>query len=127
MIKALIAIEPSLRHQENERVSHPTSVYEVVGYDILLDENLKPWVCEVNTTPNMGLEINRAHDALVHEEDFAVKTRIMKAVLEITGIVPLPSSHPNYNIAMYFKINYNVYLFKLIHFIRFIHYKTKHM
>ena len=80
MIKALIADEPAMRHQENERISHPTSVYEVVGYDILLDANMKPWVCEVNTTPNMGLEINRGNDPLVHEEDFDVKTRIMQAV-----------------------------------------------
>ena len=58
MIKALIAGEPSLHHQENERISYPESVYEVVGYDILLDKNLKPWVCEVKFGTNISFFIS---------------------------------------------------------------------
>ena len=47
----------------------------------------------------MGLEINRGNDPLVHEEDFVVKTKIMQAALEITGIVPLQETDPNYRIS----------------------------
>ena len=101
VVKSLIAVEPSMRHQEQDRFSHQQSVYEVVGYDIVIDKNLKPFVCEVNTTPNMGLEINRGNDAVVHEEDFELKTRIMRSTLELTGELPVQEDHPNAKLASY--------------------------
>ncbi len=35
-------------------------------------------VAQINTTPNLGLEINKANDPVVHEEDFDLKRRIME-------------------------------------------------
>lgn len=100
IVKALIVAEPSYRHQEQETIAHPESVYEVLGYDILLDKNHKPFVCEVNTTPNMGLEINRGNDAMVHEEDFELKLRLMRGVMEMAGIVEMQDDHPNHENAV---------------------------
>lgn len=85
IVKSLQVSEPQYRMAQDETIAYPESTYEVLGWDILLDEDLKPHVCEVNTTPNMGLEINRGNDPVVHEEDFELKTEIMRHVLEITG------------------------------------------
>jgi Leucine-rich repeat (LRR) protein len=87
IVKGLLTGEVQLRRQENEFDEQHSNVYEVLGYDILLDANLKPWVCEINTTPNLGLEINKANDPVVHEEDFSLKMNLMRHSLEITGTI----------------------------------------
>jgi D-alanine-D-alanine ligase-like ATP-grasp enzyme len=38
--------------------SSPGTTYEIFGYDIVLDDDLNPFLCEINETPNMGLEVN---------------------------------------------------------------------
>jgi hypothetical protein len=45
-VTALLAVEPVMRHQESGMDQQRSTVYEVLGYDIVLDEHLKPWICE---------------------------------------------------------------------------------
>lgn len=85
IVRGLQVSEPQYRMAQDETIAYPESTYEVMGYDILIDKNLKPHVCEINTTPNMGLEVQHHGSALIHEEDFRVKTDIMRACLTITG------------------------------------------
>lgn len=42
--------------------------FEILGFDILLDENLKPWLLEVNRSPSFGSD---------HQVDFDVKSRLL--------------------------------------------------
>jgi len=88
MAESLVAAADRMGKQEAQDIPYDGSVYEVVGFDILLDSYGRPWVCEVNSTPNMGLEVNKGGDMEVEEEDGYLKTEIMRAMLDIAGVHP---------------------------------------
>jgi hypothetical protein len=51
IVKTLIAVQPDLTH--NYRMNQPNDrafqmCFEVLGFDVLIDEDGKPWLLEVN-------------------------------------------------------------------------------
>lgn len=51
--------------------------FEVFGFDILIDSDLKPWVLEVNMSPSL------ATDAPL---DFKIKTNLLTDVFNLCGV-----------------------------------------
>lgn len=37
-------------------IPHQPNAFEVFGYDVLIDANMKPWLIEVNSSPSMGTD-----------------------------------------------------------------------
>eukprot|EP00727_Mastigamoeba_balamuthi_P000009 m51a1_g10004 putative tubulin tyrosine ligase (412) ;mRNA; f:85821-87412 len=51
--------------------------YELYGYDILIDDNLKPWIIEVNACPSMTAE---------NEDDYRIKTCLLQDTIELADL-----------------------------------------
>ena len=53
VVKALLCVDGVIPHQPN--------AFELFGYDVIVDEQLRPWVLEVNASPAMarGTELDR--------------------------------------------------------------------
>lgn len=46
ILKSLVCVEDAIPHQPNS--------FELFGYDVLIDEDLRPWLIEVNASPSMA-------------------------------------------------------------------------
>ena len=79
-VKTLISAQPMLSHIS--RSCHPSNkssslCFEILGLDILIDHNLKPWLLEVNHSPSFTTNTPL---------DSAVKTRVIADALTIVGV-----------------------------------------
>ncbi|XP_043473957.1 tubulin polyglutamylase TTLL4-like [Leptopilina heterotoma] len=76
VIKTMIAGESSINSFTKSNVNSRYNCYELFGVDILLDENLKPWLLEVNISPSL-----QSASPL----DVAVKGPLIRNVFNIVG------------------------------------------
>lgn len=53
VVKTLLSAENILLDMAKGNVSNRYQCYELFGFDVLLDENLKPWLLEVNISPSL--------------------------------------------------------------------------
>ena len=57
VIKTIISIQPKLLHSYNvlqPRSKEHDMCFEILGFDIFIDENVKPWLIEVNHMPSFN-------------------------------------------------------------------------
>ncbi|EGT33722.1 hypothetical protein CAEBREN_32149 [Caenorhabditis brenneri] len=82
IIKAFISCEKPIREHMSRFLEQEFICYELFGIDIILDEDLKPWLLEVNISPSLhsGTPL-----------DVSVKAPLAKDVLNIAGIHVPPS------------------------------------
>ena len=58
ILKSLIACEDSVFQATKKTCIHRSNCFELFGYDILIDSDLKPWLVEVNLSPSLACESN---------------------------------------------------------------------
>lgn len=73
------------------------------GFDILIDENLKPWLIEVNLAPSLSCE---------SKLDLEIKSSLIRDLFNLVGIYAKPNKKQtflkqNTSLAMYSKIKVN--------------------
>ncbi|KNC54186.1 tubulin tyrosine ligase [Thecamonas trahens ATCC 50062] len=74
-------IVASLRGVE-EVIASDKAAFELYGYDVLLDDELRPWLLEVNASPSMSAE---------NQEDYNLKFGLISdtlALLNLDGLLP---------------------------------------
>ncbi|XP_001363239.2 tubulin monoglutamylase TTLL4 isoform X1 [Monodelphis domestica] len=78
VVKTIIASEPYVTSLLKMYVRRPYSCHELFGFDIMLDENLKPWVLEVNISPSL-----HSNSPL----DISIKGQMIRDLLNLAGFV----------------------------------------
>ncbi|GMH42805.1 hypothetical protein BSKO_10724 [Bryopsis sp. KO-2023] len=77
--KTMISVESKMNNQVHMRLPNGATCFEVLGFDILLDDNYKAWLIEVNAFPDLG-----ASSPL----DLKIKFGLIEDMLNMIGIVP---------------------------------------
>ena len=77
VIKTIISAEGSIAESVEKCVRHRGNCSEIFGFDILLDENLKAWLIEVNLSPSL---------ATGSQLDFKIKSNLINDYLNLIGI-----------------------------------------
>jgi hypothetical protein len=57
--------------------THRTNCFEILGFDVLIDSDLKPWLLEVNLSPSLACD---------SPLDMAIKSNLICDAFNITGI-----------------------------------------
>lgn len=84
IIKTIISCENPMTRFSHQNCKNDYSSYELFGFDIILDENFKPWILEVNITPSLKSESNL---------DTAVKFRVIQDMFNLVGYHLPPSDY----------------------------------
>jgi hypothetical protein len=79
IIKSIITVEPIMVNNLNRGTKNRNMCFELYGYDVLLDADLKPWLLEVNVLPSYSSS---------SELDKRIKTSLMCDVFNTIGIIP---------------------------------------
>lgn len=83
IVKSVICCEGPIGRFSRNNCKNDYNSYEIFGFDIILDENFKPWILEVNITPSLKSE---------SDLDRQVKYRVIKDMLNLVGYNLGPSA-----------------------------------
>jgi hypothetical protein len=56
---------------------HRSNCFELFGYDILIDSDLKPWLIEINLSPSLAVE---------SPLDITIKSNLISEILTMVGV-----------------------------------------
>lgn len=77
VLKTLISVEPTISSNLSKYPTFRNNCFELYGFDVIIDENLKPWVLEVNVRPSLSSS---------SIFDKRIKTMLMCDALTLVGI-----------------------------------------
>jgi hypothetical protein len=79
IVKTVISVDPSISNNMSRATKHRGVSFELFGFDVLIDANMKPWLLEVNVAPSLsgGSVLDRV-----------IKTSLITDTLNLVGFVP---------------------------------------
>lgn len=85
IIKTIISVESKIIEGFEYSPKNKNSCFELYGFDIMIDSNLKPWLIEVNISPSLSSS---------SPFDKTLKTKLVWDTLTIVGLKP--TNHEKY-------------------------------
>ena len=77
MIKTILCGENYVQNAMKKNGTHRTNCFEIMGFDILVDSDLKPWLLEVNLSPSLACD---------SPLDMAIKSNLVCDAFNLMGV-----------------------------------------
>ncbi len=79
LIKTILSIENTTFSAFDTQVPYRNNCFELLGFDVLLDSHLRPWLLEVNLSPSLNMD---------SPLDQRIKGELIADIFSIIGIIP---------------------------------------
>jgi tubulin polyglutamylase TTLL4 len=79
IVKSIITISEETGQLVRLYTRYRNTLFELYGFDILIDEKYNPWLCEINTNPSTNCD---------SDLDLKVKTNLFVDVFNLIGLAP---------------------------------------
>ena len=76
ILKTLLCGENYVQAALKKNGTHRTNCFEILGFDVLIDSDLKPWLLEVNLSPSLATE---------SPLDMSIKSNLVTDALNLVG------------------------------------------
>lgn len=103
VIKAIISIEGIVFSGCEMHLPYRTNCFELLGFDVLIDDTLNPWLLEVNLSPSMNC------DAPIDQK---IKGEMISELFTLTGVVSNCYRHNKNSGTQNKALNYLAYMQK---------------
>lgn len=80
IIKTIITSEPAVVAASKKINLHHNSCFDLFGFDVMLDSNVKPWLLEVNLSPSLSTD---------SPLDYHIKSNLLIDSFNLMGVGPL--------------------------------------
>ena len=77
VIKTVISTEDKIYNATRKNCAHKTNCFELLGFDIIIDSELKPWLLEVNLSPSLSSD---------SPLDMRIKSNLVSDMFNLIGI-----------------------------------------
>ena len=78
IIKTVLSVETIVNNGMDMYVPHRSNCFDLLGFDVMVDTDLQPWLVEVNLSPSMGCD---------GEIDRQIKPRLVADLLTLIGVM----------------------------------------
>lgn len=77
ILKTVLAGEHHVLQAMKKNAMHRTNCFEILGFDVLIDSDLKPWLLEVNLSPSLATDSPLDH---------TIKSTLLTDAFNLVGI-----------------------------------------
>lgn len=77
IIKSILSGESNILQSLKKTCIHRSNCFELFGYDVLIDSDLKPWLIEINLSPSLACE---------SPLDVTIKSNLIADTLNMVGV-----------------------------------------
>jgi hypothetical protein len=77
IIKSIISAEDKIQAGLSKHCTNKTNCFEILGFDVLIDSELKPWLLEANLSPSLSSD---------SPLDFKIKSNLVTEAFNIIGV-----------------------------------------
>ena len=77
IVKTILSIEHRVFKATDQFVPFRTNCFDLLGFDVLIDSELRPWLLEVNLSPSLACET---------EVDFRIKSEMVAEMFNVIGV-----------------------------------------